>query len=419
MKKEETMKSKFIALLFILSAVTGLCLGAENDYYIELSLFNAGANIDLNGFPMFDEDGGSRTRSKWVTPYLISGTNTISVSYNRTGESDDNSGVTCALVAAPHGSARGSSLESNVVEFTLGSRVLWLTQLATNDIEVLHGELLPNGAGITFDTQTNSVRIWGGIVSDDNQFETLPSRMDYAGINSDLTGVSIQFSKTNTDVQVVFGGFDMTNSFGSVELTTERITNGAEWIGENGFNSFVIQGHSQHGTNTSISSVQIVEADDDVSFTNTFVLSMPQQWTWVEGDLISSVSTNDRALIWDKVESVHEAFTSNDWSAFTGLFSNKIADVAGALYTPVEVMESQQVSFFSNLVSDADWRGLKPLPVDGFNCVIIHPIIVKIESLSGANVIVSESMTNAANPERIFELPLFFSRISGEWKIAQ
>lgn len=413
------MKTKFIAALLILSAVSGRCFGKEMDYYIEISLINAGAKVGLNGFPMFDKEAGSRSRSKWVTPYLISGVNTISVSYDRTGKSDDNSGLTCAVVSVPHGSARGSNLESNVVECVLGSQVSWITQFTTNELEVLYGKLLPHGAGITFETQANSVRRWSGIVSGHNQFKILPSRLDYAGLNMNFTNVSIRFSKTNTDVQVVFGGFDMTNSIGSVDLTSERITDGAEWIDEKGFNSLTIQGHSQRGIKTKIASMKIVEVDDNVSSVNTFVLTMPQQWTWEKGDLISSVSTHDKALIWDKVESVHHAFASNDWNALTRLFSNKITDVSGALYASVEAMESEQASFFANLVLDADWRGLKPLPVDGFKCVIICDKVVKVERLSGANLIVSESMTNATNPDRTFELPLFFSRISGEWQITQ
>jgi hypothetical protein len=81
-------------------------------------------------------------------------------------------------------------------------------------------------------------------------------------------------------------------------------------------------------------------------------------------------------------------------------------------------IQTSLVSFFENLTGQEGWS-MEPLTRDDLKYTVINDKVIKLERKDGTALLQSRDIKDSHGDEATFVLPVYMSRIKGQWQVVR
>lgn len=414
------------APLPILVAVLALSARAAGppDHYLDLQFTDGGGGARVNGFPLFAGGVTSTGFSTWLTPYLKSGENRVTLHFHTPPERS-NARMEFSVVSHPHdGKQRTDAGETVLASADVSPRrVAWLTEIPDEVLEVLAGSRDVDGSLVFAPAEDGRVAFGARLARPEDQLRGRPEGLDYVALSHALTEVEVHFSHTGGPARVSFEKLSLPPGIGEIPLPITSLASGIEWLDGERFDTLWISGKPldplEENEAVTATSWKFHSVEPDIEITRRFTIDGLPEWAWQRGADAAEALADParRAALVEHLREIHRVIDTRPAAEWTPLFTHKTRAYAVGMHEEPEAMRESQREFFESLANLEGW-GLVPFQPERLRLVAVNDTVVRARYIDREGPVVSHPVVkpDGRRPER-FSIPLYLALIDGEWSI--
>lgn len=410
-------------------ASTGWLAGQATAHYFDLSTMGSTVHARVNGFEICHSmEAGGFSHSEFITPYLVDGKNEIVVTSLVPGDVEavpSATWVRFGVVAAPTNLIRsaqepGEQLLSREFEPV---EMLRFPAFGEDEAKVLDGRMSPDTGPIRFASKSSRRWAWGlRILKEERRIAGRPAFLNYVGLNQTLALAEVHLLDSKSGHHLVQKNLKLPAGGGTVDLAAAPLAGGIEVPADADFDTIWIFGFSAEGVEeVRMLGFDLVRARAVRTTRGEFAVDLPYEWIWRKGAVVADV-TNDAAMREELVaflKKLHETLDTRPAGEWAPFFEAKLGDLTKATGGTEEQVRAGQVAFFESLVATPGWK-LEPFDPAR---LLIHPVNDRVLAVSyvdteGPILSVPLKKPGSDKIDR-FKMPLFVSKIGGEWNIVR
>jgi hypothetical protein len=215
--------------------------------------------------------------------------------------------------------------------------------------------------------------------------------------------------KSGTPISVTFAGLTLPNGVEHIiDLTSNMVSEGAQWMGESGFDEIWIDGQTAtpDRDDITLSGVSFSEIQGIRKISKTFQVSMLQHWGWQDGDRFSYLSNKDKVEIWQVEQTFAAAIAQKNIPKLDELLIEKtkvIFEISNMKREKVDALRHEEFQY----IFDSIHTPPPPLNKDDIRYILINPQVVLPKTFAGNDIIDGET----------YNCALYFAHIGGKWVI--
>jgi hypothetical protein len=139
------------------------------------------------------------------------------------------------------------------------------------------------------------------------------------------------------------------------------------------------------------------------------------KWIWQDGERIQEISPDDVLACGNVAKKVYAALSQKDLAALLPMLELKTAEMARAFYVPGQERRQDQEQFFKGVFGDSQFV-MEPLKTEELELVPMgENRLFLLRHQGGAPALESKELSEGY----CFTLPVYLSKIKGEWKIVR
>lgn len=397
-------------------------------YYADIHKMGVMAEVSVNGTRIYSENtAGGGAHSQFLTPYLVTGRNRVTVVSRLEGETPmiaESAWLQCDIAAAPADAVRsaeqpGRMLFSQRIEPVRRSR---LTLLKDAQFDMISGSMAPELGPLQFEAKGE--RRWAAGISllEDAVLDGVPDAVAVAGSSQTLARVEVHFIDGKSAAHVAFGGLKV--SKGATELKLDRTTlkHGLEHLDHSRFDTVWVFGFSAAGVeDVAFYGLDLIGTRESTRVAGEFTVELPFAWSWEKAAPVTGLATDPalRAEAVDFLKRLHSTLDAAPVDEWLPYFEPKLTDLARAMGKPEDEMRTGQVEFFNGLKAIQGWK-LEPFDPQRLRLVAVNDRLIDVSYVDSAGPIISVPLVKPGGdkPDR-FTMPLSIAKIGGEWKVTR
>ena len=404
-------------MICIIAIIIAINTRATN-YYCCVKSTQSNNCVWINGFPVGDLENhinGSQIMTTCITNFLIDGNNKIDVMYSPDNDSDENSSLRWEISTSPDTQKSFTLFSQPIVSGIMKSRVLSWNNISRNDIIPSQG-MINDHQDLVFNAHGTHI-CWGGRLRSEIAFSRIPSKFEFYNTSELLTDVHIVFMKSGTPIRITFHPLTIPikESKQCINLTSNLISDGAQWMTESGFDEIWIYGKLTKPSTADITLNKICfsEIMGSLITSKSFNIKLPYHWPWQDAQIYSSLSDTDKEGIWQVLQTYYNALESKDIAKLDELLKEQNVVALQLMKCNQKDLDSMKHETYNTIFTDL---GANPpsLIKQNMRYIIINPQVITIKTFDGNDPISGES---ALHDGSFYNCPMYYSHINGKWVI--
>jgi hypothetical protein len=139
------------------------------------------------------------------------------------------------------------------------------------------------------------------------------------------------------------------------------------------------------------------------------------RWAWQDAQRIQETTPDEIFACASVLKKVHAALSQKDLPGLLPMLELKTAEMARAFYVAEEERRQDQEQFFQGVFNDSQFA-MEPLKTDDLELVAMgENRVFLLQHQGGAPALESKELSEGY----CFTLPVYLSKINGEWKIVR
>jgi hypothetical protein len=139
------------------------------------------------------------------------------------------------------------------------------------------------------------------------------------------------------------------------------------------------------------------------------------RWVWEDAERIQEITADEVFSCGNLLKKVHDALSQKNLKALLPMLQLKTTEMARAFYVAEQERRQDQEQFFKEVFNDSQFA-MEPLKTDDLELVAMgENRVFLLRHQGGAPALESKELSEGY----CFTLPVYLSKINGEWKIVR